>query len=319
VIDLKNLTFGVEYEFGDIWRCELPPGLTWNTADYSIVSSTGVANDPRGRAYKRGGEINSEPTDTIGGQLELFDKLLKQRPEAAVNHRTNLHIHVRVPGLRENLSSLQTLLSYIDRNQEAVYAAIEPIPVPRRKDFSSEAEYKGARKRFNRRKLSHQFKVSPERVSRAMRAKTPEEFFQAHAFSPPDSGWGFFRTIRAGVNLLQLLETDTIEFRHFTSTREPEELFSCLKWSENFVQGAFDDAPLSELLSAHPYKFPQFAPYNHDMEICYRYTEFGSRSRKIPEARLSRLSKQLNLNNCTARELTQAIKQVEGDKFTECV
>lgn len=49
MIDLANVTFGAEYEFGDIWRSKsLPEGLQWNTKDYSIVSSTGIANDPKG-------------------------------------------------------------------------------------------------------------------------------------------------------------------------------------------------------------------------------------------------------------------------------
>ena len=310
MIDLKNLTFGVEYEFGDIWRTELPDGLTWNEKDYSIVSSTGIANDPKGKVYARGGEINSVPTDSVDRQIEMFEQLMKLHPEAAINHRTNLHLHVRVPGLREDLTSLKKLLSYIDANQQQIYNLIEPIPVPARGEFPDEDSYKGALRRYRRRRVSHQYRVPSERVQRALGASSVEQLLAAHAptTSTGQPAWGL--TTRAGINLLQLKETDTIEFRHFTNTRNARQLSSCFYWVKNFIPMALEGATVEEMMKQYEYSFPEFAPYDHNMEIGYQFTNFDKNSRKVAEARINQLRSMINIDSCSAEETVKAIKEI---------
>ena len=310
MLDLKNATFGCEYEFGDIWRTELPDGLTWNEKDYSIVSSTGIANDPKGRAYTRGGEINSVPTGTIEEQLAMFELLLKQHPEAAINHRTNLHLHIRIPGLSEDLPTLKKLLGYIDSNQAAIYEAIEPIPQPYRGDSKSEEAHKGALKRCKRRKVSHQYKVPAARVAEAMQATTVREFFDAHSKLQADGKRAYGLTTRAGINLLQLQETDTIEFRHFTNTLDVRKLTSCFVWVENFIPMALDSSPVPELLSEYDYEFPEFAPFDFAMECGYQYTNFQHNSRKVVEGRINKLRQHLDIDSCTAEETVKVIQEM---------
>lgn len=309
MIDLKHLTFGAEYEFGDIITSGLPKGLSWNGKDYSIVSSTGIANDPKRQLYTKGGEINSKPTDTVDEQLAMFEELLAMHPEAQVNHRTNLHLHVRVPGLSEDLESLKKLLAYVHRTQAQVYEAIEQIPEPKEDEFPSKEEYKGALKRFRRRKVSHQYAVPRERVEKALNAETVEGFLSAHA--PVDSkgnpAWGL--TTRAGINLLQLKETDTIEFRHFTCTKDIKELASCFVWINKYIQGAFEGATVNQLLSTYTFQFPPFMPYNHDMEVGYQYTNFDKNSRKVVKERLGSLAEHLNLYTCKAEEVVKCIRE----------
>lgn len=312
MIDLSAATYGAEYEFGDVWLTDLPDGLSWNTKDYSIVSSTGIANDPKGKAYKRGGEINSRPTNSTPEQINMFQALLKLHPEAAINHRTNLHLHVRVPGLSEDLPSLKKLLAYIDANQEEIYAAIEPIPVPNRSDYSSEEAYKGALKRYKRRKVSHQYKVPKERVQKALAANSVEEFLAAHAPTTASGqpAWGL--TTRAGINLLQLKETDTVEFRHFTNTLDVDKLGNCFAWIENFIPFALDNAPVAELLSVRNYEFPEFAPYDHNMELGYSYTNFDKNPRRVAVERIVKLRDRLDIDTCSAAEVVAVINQIEG-------
>jgi hypothetical protein len=311
VIDLKQQTFGAEYEYGDVIRTACAFGMSWNNKDYSIVSSTGIANDPKGLAYTKGAEVNSAPTSSMEEQLVYFEQFLKLHPECQLNHRTNLHLHVRVPGLKEDLTSLKRMLAYIDRNQQAIYEAIEPIPVPSPADFSTPLEYKGALKRYKRRKVSHQYTVPANRVKKALEADTVEQFLAAHA--PCGKGgkpaWGL--TTRAGINLLQLKETDTIEFRHFTNTLSAKELSSCFLWVKNFVEGALDDSPVEQLIAACPGPFPQFQPYNHAMEIGYQFTNFDKHSRKIATERISNLRRVVDIENCSATETVAAINKIQ--------
>jgi hypothetical protein len=313
VLEFQKMTLGCEYEFGDVWRTDLPQGLTWNEKDYSIVSSTGIANDPRGKVYQKGGEINTIPTGTVEQQLEMFEQLLRAHPEAAINHRTNLHLHVRIPGLSQDLPSLKKLLSYVESNQGEIYRQIEPIPVPLREEFVSEESFKGALKRWKRRKVSHQHRVPTDRVERALRASSVGEFLAAHAPIGKNGkpAWGL--TTRAGINLLQLKETDTVEFRHFTNTLSPFLLESCFVWAKNFIPMALDNASVPELLSAHDYQFPKFAPYNHAMELGYQYTNFDKNSRKVAEHRINSLREILDIDNCTAEETVESIAKLPLD------
>jgi hypothetical protein len=313
VLDFKNATYGCEYEFGDIWRTDLPDGLTWNEKDYSIVSSTGIANDPKGKAYDRGGEINSMPTDSVEKQLSMFELLLKQHPEAAVNHRTNLHLHVCIPGLSEDLPALKKLLAYIDANQVAIYEAIEPIPQPYRGDSKSEEAHKAALKRYKRRKVSHQYKVPETRVSEALQASTVREFFDAHSKLQGNGKRAYGLTTRAGINLLQLQETNTVEFRHFTCTTDPKKLLHCFNWVTNFVPAALDGASVEELLSCARWEFPEFAPFDFAMECGYCYTNFQHNSRKVVEARLSKLRERVDIDTCSALDTVAAIAEIELD------
>jgi len=316
LLNFEHSTFGAEYEFGDVWLTDLPDGLTWNRKDYSVVSSTGIANDPKGLIYKRGGEINSRPSESLEEQILMFEKLLVMHPEASVNHRTNLHLHVRVPGLSEDLASLKRLLKYIDTHQSEIYEVIEPIPVPSLGDFSPE-ELRGARKRFNRRKVSHQYKVPKNRVQAALKAETVQEFLAAHAPTSQsgEPAWGL--TTRAGINLLQIKETDTIEFRHFTCTRSPRKLLSCFIWVKNFIPMALENAPVSELLSSSDCDFPPFAPYNDSMEKGYSYTNFDKNSRKVVEERICKLRELVDIDTCSSEETVAAIREIESSRTAQ--
>ena len=302
---LEGWTYGAEYEFGDIKRTELPEGLSWNTKDYSIVSSTGIANDPKGKAYTLGGEINSRPTSSIGEQLIMFKQLVEQHPEAKLNHRTNLHLHIRVPGLKEDLETLKNVLLYVDKYQEETYALIEPIPAPCFEPSATFAEHRSADKRYKRRKVSHQYKVPRDRVVKALNANTVEEFFAAHAPVQADGkpAWGL--TTRAGINLLQLKETDTIEFRHFTNTLDVLELECCFIWIQCFMSAALTDgkSPASIFNDVTGWKFPPFQPFNHAMEVGYQWTNFDKNPRKVATDRINELREHFDLENCTAKEI----------------
>lgn len=314
MLNINQMSFGMELEYGDIWRNrDLPEGLSWNSKDYSIVSSTGIANDPKGKDYCRGGEINSEPTFSVDGQLDLFQNLLSANLSPCLNHRTNLHLHIRVPGLSQDIDSLKTLLRYVDKNQEEIYKNIEPVPKPQRSLYSSESSYKGALKRYKRRLVSHQYKVPAARVEEALRASSCAEFFDAHSRKTAMGGRAYGLTTRAGINLLQLKETDTVEFRHFTNTLDVELLNSCFTWVKNFVPAALDNASVEELLSAHSYKFPPFQEYNHNMEIGYKYTNFEKFPRKVVSSRLNSLREFVDIDSCSADQVVESIGKIDPE------
>src|SRR5690606_23961726 len=96
-------------------------------------------------------------------------------------------------------------------------------------------EILGNWKRWKRRRVSHQTLLTPHRVTQQLTATTPEEFFELEV---PASNSGkplWHAQPRVCVNLRQLLQTDTIEFRHFAGTLNLEVLEDCFNWCQKFL------------------------------------------------------------------------------------
>lgn len=280
-------TWGAEHEFANIRRNDpLPNGFGWDQRDCTIVNENGIANCPRGVYYPFGGEVNTPPTDTISAQVDHLSLLKERYPEACVNYRSNTHCHVRVPGLRENLTALKRFARYNDAWLAKVLPLVEPIPCPTEEEYPRPEDYRGALRRYKRRKKSHQTILTSARVARQQAAQTVEGFFELEVPFTADGVPMWHAAPRAAVNLRQLRETDTVEFRHFPGTLNENELRACLLWVEHYTQCALldwnDPADLDpyldfctavDVLPTSAWRlFPWFEPYQHALEVRYRAT-----------------------------------------------
>ena len=276
-MSFKIASYGAEHEWADHPLDRDPPkGFGRDVNDVTIVNSNGIANDPKGKTYRFGGEFNTPPTTTIEGQVQCMERLKEHYPEATINYRSNLHLHVRIPGLKDNLAMLKQLQSHIHRELPLVLAeTVEPIPVPIPEEYPGTLELKGARRRFARRRVSHQCFLSAHRVAYQCQATTVKEFFERE---PPLSKEEPRKPLwhlqpRVCVNLRQLLQTDTIEFRHFPGTMDPRELQAAFTWVKMYTEAALADAPIHTLkILARGWLFPLFLKYEHNVETRYRRT-----------------------------------------------
>lgn len=303
--DVKDWTYGVELEYGNCDRTiqDLPDGAKWNSLDNTCVSSTGIANDPQGKLYKFGGEINTRPTSSVDEQVEHIAKVNKflreNGPAPIVNYRSNLHIHVRVPGLKDDLPTLKKLLQYIHTYQNQAFAIVEDIPVPDRNTLPP-LQYEWANKRYKRRLTSHQHTLPQKRYEAMMAATTPTEFWHEHAHKDAKGNPAWFQCPRAGINLRQMFEeTNTIEFRHFPGTLKAGEMRSAINWCRDFLDLAlnYDDVAPVTLLENNKYTFPQFEPYEFETEQVYQFTNFDKNSRKVVQQRLTDLRSRINIDS----------------------
>jgi hypothetical protein len=307
--DIKDFTYGVELEYGDVYRfCDLPEGAQWNDKDNTCVSSTGIANDPFGKLYSYGGEINTKPTTTIQEQIEHISEINSSLcPKPLVNYRSNLHIHIRVPGLKDDLESCKKLLQYIERYQEQAFDIVELIPTPSKSNLSP-LEYEWALKRMKRRHKSHQYKLPKNRVDAMMNATSTEEFYQEHA-PLTEKGRMWYFSPRAGINLRQMWEeTNTIEFRHFPGTTDMVEMESCIRWCQQFLNAALnlDDVSPREFYLEQDWNFPKFQPFDFKAEQIYQWTNFDTNTKTEVAKRLSALRERINIDdigNVTSEEI----------------
>ena len=124
----STFTYGYEIEWGDVdRRISIPDELgSWEFAETDIVNIHEpyrlVACDPLGVEPPFGGEINTKPTRTWEEQVDrimqlhqLFVDAGNQPSASCVNHG---HLHVFVPGLKDDIDSLKLLTAYIKVNQK---------------------------------------------------------------------------------------------------------------------------------------------------------------------------------------------------------
>lgn len=272
--DSLYFTYGAEHELAD-WplSTELPNGYGRDVKDITIVNSNGIANDPSGKLYGFGGEINTPPTDTIEGQVMCLQDIKRLLPMAKVNYRSNLHIHVRVPDLKDDLAMLKQVQHYIHEHMPFLLPGLQELPRPTSKEYECPEELKGAQRRWRRRRVSHQTLLTPQRLERQLQAKTNEEFFRLEVPQSKADKPLWHCQPRLCVNLRQLLETDTVEFRHFAGTLDESIMRKCVEWCRDFMLAALNNDPVETLTSRYqPSDFPKFPEYDHELERRYRAT-----------------------------------------------
>lgn len=262
--DTEGWTYGAEHELSD-WDnyVKLPEGYK-RSPDYTIVNSNGIAAQPNPKDYRYGGEINTPPTSSVRAQAECLTKIQDKYPNCMINHRSNLHIHIRVPGLASNLPLLKQIQQYIHIELPKVINLLEPIP-----RGATLAE----RKREKRRRVSHHTFLSRQRLERQLQARTCQEFFELECPKTKTGRVMWHAQPRLAVGLRQLLQTDTVEFRHFPGTLEAGALFVCLVWCKDFMRAAIAARPIEDVWRMYePGLFLSFPAFDEELEIGYQAT-----------------------------------------------
>ena len=304
--DVENFTYGVELEFGNCDRKKsLPDKATWNNKDNTCVNSTGIANDPKGILYRYGGEINTRPTDTIQEQIEHIELINNEVP-SIVNYRSNLHIHIRVPELKNDLEACKKLFEYILNYQDDAYNITDPIWPPVIFDHYAEAL-----KRMKRNLKSHHYKLPKNRVMAILASTSTQEFYENHAPLTAKGRMWYFSP-RAGINLRQMWEeTETIEFRHFFGTKNLDEIKSAITWCQQFLNLALNTlgTPPSQLLTEYDYKFPFAQPFEFETEMLYQYTNVDKNPRTLVNQRLEDLREKIDIDDLrlSSKEIYEVI------------
>lgn len=256
----QTFTYGYEIEWGDIdRRVEIPAHLgKWEHAETDIVNLHEpfkyVACDPLGLDPYMGGEINTMPTATWQEQVDRIIELRNyfvskgSHPSAGcVNHG---HLHVYVPGLKNDISALKRLIAYIKANQadtiEACYGYYDSQYMKGSKNAKTYLKYDGGR-------------AMPDYMCDNIinLATDFDHFIKLHAAGKDGVSMG--RPFRYAINTYCMKHTGTIEFRCFRSSVKREEIESQFKFAERFIDAALNDGQsVREILASDTFTFPPF-------------------------------------------------------------
>lgn len=268
-VDLKGdkWSFGAEHELAD-WDTSKPlcERVMGRSKDHTVVNSNGIAAQPNTEVYKYGGEMNTSPSWDIDGQVRCLEEIEEYYPNAKVNHRSNLHLHIRVPGLKSSLPTLKKVQRFIHTEFSRYIDDIEPIP---------KGQSPSEKKRAKRRKVSHHTFLTAQRLNHQLEASSVQDFFEREVLVDKKGKLMWHAQPRVCVNLRQLIQTDTVEFRHFPGTMGSVQLRTCLEWCFHFMKAALTEAPLSALVEKYTARggcFPSFPEFDEEREVRYQAT-----------------------------------------------
>ena len=257
-----DFTYGYEIEWGDIDRnLEIPEHLgSWEYAETDIVNIHEpyqyVACDPLGKEPPMGGEVNTKPTATWEQQVDrimelhqLFVDHGNQPSASCVNHG---HLHVFVPGLKDDVESLKKLVAYIQKNQA--------LTIEHLYGFYDHPEMKNSKGAKMYLKLDGGRPMPDYMCENIINLATDfDHFIKLHAAGKDGVSMG--RPFRFAINTYCMKHTGTIEFRCFRSTTDRKQMEDQFKFAEKFIDAALNDGPnVDEILfeQGYSYDFPPF-------------------------------------------------------------
>lgn len=262
--DAKTWTYGTEHEFGD-WDTRKGYDGYGLDPEPDIINSNGIAADPKLKDYPFGAEINTTPSDTIEEQVEHYKAFIKTH-SPYVSYRVGMHVHIRIPGLKTNVAALKKIQRFVTDTHD-IWKKVDPLPQPSREDYDDEEDFVLAKKWMQRLRRSHLTKLPEARVQLQMKAKTGREFLDAEAKVNKTTGERvFFLQPRATVNLRQLDQTDTIEFRPFMQATKPIQVTNAHNFCRDFLLTALNGGDIEKLFKEEYLKaefppLPQFIPW----------------------------------------------------------
>ena len=317
---LGKFTYGLELEWSDVdRRIELPPTATWNKDDATLVNSDGQANDPTMKKTHLGGEINTKPTDSIEEQVAIVTELRDLLSPLSF-YRANLHVHVGVEGLKEDLDALKQLFQYTQDNQNFVYFDMLPYTEPTEEKFPDKGDLKLAKNFYRQQNYWAKQGVPLNRAQDVLNSTTCKEFYDYHFQYNEKLGRRLYHIgiVRAGINIRAIFKHGTTEFRVFAGTTDPEQVRDALEFAKQYMEAALYNPSRTarEIYESKTWNFPQWQEFLPELEkgflaTKHKYMEYpdpnaAAARKKIIEKRKKRLGTftygaELEWSDCDAR------------------
>jgi hypothetical protein len=250
--DSTEWTYGFEWEVGDVSRkLEIPKRFgRWESAETDVLNLhhpyKNVAADPLGIQPPYGGEINTVPTlgwreqvDLVRGLHEWFVVKGFTPTSSCLAHS---HIHVHIPGLRDDIKALKRLTEYIiDQQDEAIRLCYQYREIKCGKVY---LKWDGGRPMP---------KWMGENIIKY--AKTFDDFIRLQCCGKDAKSMG--RPFRYAINTYCLKHIDTIEFRLFRGFKSFHHLTCCFQFVHEFMKHALGKhRAVAGIIKTHYLTFP---------------------------------------------------------------
>ena len=268
-----QFTYGIEIEVMDADTTISPEKFmgSWNQVEYEVVNSDGSTN----KTSNLGGEFNLIPSNSIEEQIELLKEFKKTYPNAITNYRNTTHIHIGVPGLKNDLEAILGFFRYIEDNLDYFLQYVVPMShKPRREDFATPSEYKRARLYHSRQYPWFAHRVPQDRVKKILESTSLREFYVKHFwYNEEFEKYEKLANVkRACINFLSLFYHGTVEFRCWPPTINLSELEDYYEFSDRITRAALWDHSMTieKIWNSKEWKIPPLRPMIPWMEKSYK-------------------------------------------------
>lgn len=282
----RDFTWGYELELGDVPRnVDIPEILgAWEYAETDIVNLKEpykyIAADPLGLSPPMGGEINTVPTRTVTEQLHKIDSILNWFTHmgyepTACSSVMEAHVHVHVPGLKEDIAALKNLTRFIGQHQhQLIEHCVQYVEHPLMKKTKTARTYL----KWDMGRPMPDYMVQ----NILSMANNFDDFIRIQCCGKDGVSRG--RPFRYAVNTYCLKHTDTIEFRCFRATTNMEQIGACFKFVRYFLEHALNEIQIPKLYTG--FRFPPFV-YDHAAYLGWEKTKWskerGKKQRRYVE------------------------------------
>jgi hypothetical protein len=274
----KDWTWGFELELGDVPKdFPVDPKLgKWESAECDILNTLppyrGVCADPLGIDPPVGGEINVNPTATKEEQVSRIMKILAdfkvEGYTPTISPTSHSHIHVYIPGLKDDIDALKRLMKYIKDNQHTMIDSVY--------GFYEHPEMKACSKAKTYLKLDGGRTMPDWQCDNIINNTTDfESFIFQHQAGKDGVSRG--RPIRYGINTYCMKQVGTIEFRCFRGSLSAQELMHSFDFVEKFLTNALNGGEdVRDILFSKDWNFPKM---QWDLELMQGWVK----TKKDPE------------------------------------
>lgn len=275
-----KLSFGMELEWSDIdRRVDIPESLgSWEGpkiagyymgSELDIVNTKGrnkgQATDPLCILCQVGGEIHTVPSETIDTQMMRVMQIMNLFDVVNVACPNHGHIHVGIPGIKNDLEGLKNMFEWLYENQHKLLDAItgtNSLEVALIKESNIPSWVKSYLV------VGDAKSIPAEDFEKIREAQSVQEILQilkdqeyvldeepfSHEYR---NVYGSHRTV---LNMFNLTKGETVEFRGFRASINPVEIYSCLYFAKRAVEEALkgkDGLSVDEILKEGIFRFPQ--------------------------------------------------------------
>ena len=263
------ITYGYELELSDIDRSkDIPPhlgrwegpkkGSFYMGAEIDIVNTLspyeGVGSDPLCETCFVGGEINVTPSEFTQQFLKVYD-IINLFPQIGHGHVNHFHLHVYMEEFND-VNFVKKLIKYTWDNQ------IDLVNATYLQNWNDIA--------FNCTEWGRSYLLQDggrfinsdinELIDRANTIDDIKELLKLPSWYIDNDEIVVSTSIRTAVNLSNLINNKTLEFRCFRSTLCYHEILSQLMIIKRYLESVTDGTPVRELLKEYNY---QFAPLRY--------------------------------------------------------
>jgi hypothetical protein len=250
----KEYSLGCELELADTQNNKPLPKKWYNTFDPDIVNSNGVS---AAKDYNLGYEFNSYPSYSLQEMMNSVKELFYAFPEAEVNHKSVMHLHIAWEGIKDDLDSLKKILKY-------TYEGNGQYVLDNYWKFDITPEMGRNTRSFR----TFDVKVMPKlRYDYCMAAINIKEFREGHA-KCSDGRVYWATTKRYALNLYSVWTSGSIEFRHFHPTISFKEIEDSFKFIITYINEALKEngKSVKQFMEEEKYQLPEQYPYDHKLE-----------------------------------------------------